>query len=181
MPTNFDACLVSVLREEGDVSDNKLDPGGLTRKGVTQRVYDAYRRSKGLDPRSVRLIEDTEVSDIYRNGYWDKINGDALPACLALCVFHAAVNSGPIPACRLVQGIVGAVQDGSIGGETLKAIQAFSTANGIAELIRRYQNGRRSFYKSLTTFPVFGKGWLARTDRVETEALRLIPTGKGAA
>jgi lysozyme family protein len=42
------------------------DPGGATNKGVTFRVYDAYRARRGLPRQDVRHITSAEVADIYR-------------------------------------------------------------------------------------------------------------------
>ena len=48
-------------------------------KGVTQRVYDAYRASHGLPTQTVANISDAEVSDIYRSEYWAPVCCDQLP------------------------------------------------------------------------------------------------------
>ncbi|WP_431322213.1 glycosyl hydrolase 108 family protein [Rhizobium sp. YTU87027] len=44
----FTRSLSKVLVHEGGYSNHPEDPGGATMKGVTQRVYDEYRRSIGL-------------------------------------------------------------------------------------------------------------------------------------
>lgn len=180
MSEAFPICLASVLRAEGGYTNNAADPAGATNRGITWRVYDAYRRSRGLEPRDVRLMTDDECAEIYRESYWAPIMGDAMPPALALCVFHAAVNSGPYNGAYPLQKIVGAVADGKIGPNTLKAVQAYASSHGLATLIRQFQNARRDFYRGLKGFPTFGKGWLARTDAVETEALKLIPFQRGA-
>ncbi len=51
-------------------------------KGVTQRVYDAFRGRHGEDRRSVRLIDESELQAIYRRQYWDAIKGDSRPASI---------------------------------------------------------------------------------------------------
>ena len=43
----FDASLPFVLRWEGGFVDHPSDPGGRTNKGVTQAVYDEWRRGTG--------------------------------------------------------------------------------------------------------------------------------------
>ena len=59
MPSSrFDASLPFILRWEGGFVDHPADRGGATNKGVTQRVYDAWRARQGQAPRSVRLIEE---------------------------------------------------------------------------------------------------------------------------
>jgi lysozyme family protein len=94
MKANFPACLAITLKYEGGYSDNPRDPGGPTCRGITQRVYDAYRHGP-LGYRSVRYIAENEVQDIYRHQYWDAIRGDDLPAGVDLIAFDIAVNSGP--------------------------------------------------------------------------------------
>ena len=59
MPSSrFAASLPFILRWEGGFVDHPADRGGATNKGVTQRVYDAWRARQGQAPQSVRLIED---------------------------------------------------------------------------------------------------------------------------
>ncbi|TIX97406.1 MAG: N-acetylmuramidase, partial [Mesorhizobium sp.] len=63
--------LAKVLVHEGGYVNHRQDPGGPTNKGVTQRVYDAYRKGKGLPMRSVKHITMDEVYEIYDRQYWD--------------------------------------------------------------------------------------------------------------
>ena len=59
---NYARALSRVLVHEGNYVKHPRDPGGATMKGVTQRVYDAYRKRRGDDLRSVRLIEGKRCS-----------------------------------------------------------------------------------------------------------------------
>lgn len=171
---NFQTCMASVLQAEGGFVQNPRDPGGATNLGVTLATYSGWLgRKASVD--EIKALTPEKVSPLYRALYWMPISGDAMPPALALCVFHAAVNSGIGTASRQLQTILATATDGHIGPATLKAAQAFAAAHGLAKLVRQYQNTRRAFYRSLSTFTTFGKGWLARAERVETEALRLIP------
>ena len=42
--SGFVQALPVVLRFEGGYADHPNDPGGATNKGITQAVFDAYRR-----------------------------------------------------------------------------------------------------------------------------------------
>ncbi|WP_152536276.1 glycosyl hydrolase 108 family protein [Mesorhizobium loti] len=42
--------LARLLAHEGGYSNHPSDPGGPTMKGVTQRVYDGYRRAGASPP-----------------------------------------------------------------------------------------------------------------------------------
>jgi hypothetical protein len=55
--------LAKVLVHEGGDVNHPADPGGPTNQGVTQRVYDAYRKGRGLPVRSVKHIAAEEVHD----------------------------------------------------------------------------------------------------------------------
>ncbi|MGB8902004.1 MAG: glycosyl hydrolase 108 family protein [Methylocella sp.] len=90
---NFQACLAFTLKYEGGRSNDPRDPGGRTMEGVTQATYNAYRDKKALVRKDVFTIEAAERDEIYRNEYWDLVNGDVLRAGEDLCVFDFAVNS----------------------------------------------------------------------------------------
>lgn len=67
---NFKKTLKFVLQREGGYVNDPTDLGGETNKGITYRTYNAYRKSKGLKPQSVKDISDSEVEDIYYNNYY---------------------------------------------------------------------------------------------------------------
>lgn len=163
----FDEALKVILKHEGGYVNHPRDPGGETNLGVTRRVWQKWTGKVDVD---MRALTPAKVGALYRKNYWDEVCGDQLPRGLALCVFDFAVNAGPARAAKLLQKVVGTVPDGDIGPATLKAVYA----EGHADLIRRYQNARRDYYRSLGTFDTFGKGWLRRVDETETEALRLV-------
>lgn len=150
-----------VLAHEGGYVNHPTDPGGPTNKGVTQRVYDAYRRVHGQPMQSVKLITPLEVEDIYKQQYWKLCRGDSLPAGLDYAVFDFAVNSGVSRALRYLQRLVGVTDDAVIGQATLAAVYEAAEVNEEA-LIIGYCANRLQFLKGLGTFPTFGKGWTRR-------------------
>lgn len=167
MNSNFDKCLALVLVHEGGYVNHPRDPGGATNRGVTQAVYDAYRKTRARPVQSVKFITDDEVKAIYRFQYWDRVQGDLLPAGLDYAVFDFAVNSGVGRASKYLQAVVGTPQDGVIGARTLAAIQ--SPTNAINALCDR----RMSFLRNLRTFLTFGKGWTRRVNDVRAHALEM--------
>jgi lysozyme family protein len=166
---NFASSLAAVLVHEGGYVNDPQDPGGATNKGVTQHVYDDWRRSRGLEPRSVRSLEQSEVEAIYRKLYWNAVRGDDLPAGVDYCIFDFAVNSGAIRAARYLQRAVGVADDGVIGPMTLAAVNAKPPCETIAAV----SAARLAFLGQLPTFQRFGKGWTVRVGEVGLKAAEM--------
>lgn len=164
MKQNFAKSLQRVLVYEGGYSNHPSDPGGPTNKGIIQRVYDGYRKSEGLEPRSVRELTKAELTDIYRRQYWDKVQADRLPAGVDFVMFDSAVNSGPSQATKWLQRALGSVQvDGELGEATAAATLAHPDHDAlIAGLLSR----RLGMLQNLRTWPVFGNGWGSRVASV---------------
>jgi lysozyme family protein len=159
----FARCLKKVLVHEGGFVDHPKDPGGATNKGVTFRVYNGYRKRKGLPQRSVKFISDAEVADIYRELYWNKIRGDELPSGVSYILFDGAVNSGPTQSVKWAQRALGLVADGNIGPATIEALTSRPDNDAlIAAMVDR----RFAFLRALKTWSTFGKGWSRRVNDV---------------
>lgn len=161
-----------VWAHEGGYVDHPRDPGGPTNKGVTQAVYDAYRVNKGQVKRSVKLIQQAELSEIYDVQYWDAVKADKLPSGLDYAVYDYAVNSGASRAIKDLQrtlnsnasyfGVSGKLTvDGQNGNSTIAAACA-AAAIDEESIITAYCERRLSFLKSLKTWGDFGKGWTRR-------------------
>lgn len=162
--SGFARALSRVLVHEGGYVNDPLDPGGATNKGITCRVYDAWRTRKGLPTRDVRQIEGREVAEIYRLQYWDAVKGDDLPAGLDYVLFDGAVNSGPSQSIKWLQRALGTVAvDGQIGQATLAAVAEHGRP---AELVEKICDRRLAFLKALRTWPRFGRGWSTRVASV---------------
>jgi len=151
-----------VLRWEGGYVDHPNDPGGKTNKGVTQVVYDAWRRDLGQSPRSVRDSEDREVHDSYQQNYWRSARCDSLEVPLDVAQFDTAVNRGVGRAIRFLQAAVGTTVDGQFGPGTQRAVD---TADANVAIVA-YCNERERYYRRLVErnakLEVFLKGWLNR-------------------
>lgn len=167
MKDNFVQCLDLVLKHEGGYVNHPSDPGGETNRGVTKRVYDAYRRSHGLPVRSVLYIGVDEVADIYRADYWNMVKGDDLPSGIDYCVFDFAVNSGVSRASKFLQMTLGVSADGVIGQHTLAAALEAEPRNTINTICDK----RMVFLKSLSIWDTFGKGWSSRVAAVRFKAI----------
>jgi len=163
---SFKECLDLVLKSEGDWVNHPQDPGGETNLGVTKRVWQEY---VGHPVDSLKKLTKEDVAPLYELKYWRPCYGEVLPRGLDFIVFSAAVMSGSGRSIKLLQSAIGCVPDGVIGPATRGVILKSNTAT----LISKFSETRREYYRSLKTFPIFGKGWLNRVDKEESEALNM--------
>jgi lysozyme family protein len=170
MTGNFQECLALVLKAEGGWVNHPSDPGGETNLGVTKRVWEEY---VGHPVESLKKLTKDDVAPLYELKYWRPCYCEVLPRGLDFVVFSMGVNAGPGRSVKLLQQSIGCVPDGVIGPRTRELISASNSAN----LIAKFSETRREYYRSLKTFPIFGKGWLARVDKEEQEALDMTKNG----
>ena len=170
MQGNYQTCLDLVLKSEGGWVNNPSDPGGETNLGVTKRVWEEY---VGHPVESLKKLTKEEVAPLYEQKYWRPCYGEVLPRGLDLLSFSMGVNAGTGRSVKLLQSSLGCVPDGVIGPKTRELISASNSAT----LIAKFSETRREYYRSLKTFPIFGKGWLNRVDREESEALNMAKNG----
>ena len=105
-----------IAREGGDkVTNDPLDPGGLTKFGISQRAY------PDLD---IANLTYEQAKDIYIRDYFMRPGFYKLPAELQEMVTDFGVHSGQGTAIKYLQKVVGVQQDGSIGPATIEAIQS---------------------------------------------------------
>ena len=168
MKSNFDLALTQLLKHEGGYIHHKLDPGGMTNLGVTRAVWESYVGRESSE-KEMRALTPAQVAPLYKRKYWDAINGDSLPSGLDICVFDCSVNSGVGRAAKMLQGVLGLAQDGSIGPKTLAACKTHDAK----DLIDKFCAARQKFLESLPTFSTFGKGWTTRVAEVESKSTLL--------
>jgi lysozyme family protein len=172
MTKNFRDCLELVLKYEGGVSNHSKDPGGFTNLGVTKKVWEDWVGHE-VDEKAMRALTPAIVAPMYEMKYWRTSYCEKLPRGLDLLVFSMAVNAGAGRSVKLLQDAIGVVADGVIGPNTMAKI---NEAN-VETLIDKFSEARTAFYKGLKTFPVFGRGWLARTESERLEALQMCKNG----
>jgi lysozyme family protein len=172
MTQNFRDCLELVLKHEGGFVNHPKDPGGMTNLGVTKRVWEEWVGHE-VDEKAMRALTPALVAPMYEMKYWRTSYCEKLPRGLDLLVFSMAVNAGSGRSVKLLQDAIGVVADGIIGPRTMARI---NEAN-VETLIDSFSEARRQFYRGLKTFPVFGRGWLSRTDSERLEALDMAKNG----
>lgn len=158
---SFESALAKTLGFEGGVSDHADDRGGLTKWGVTQGAYDAWRTTTGQEKRLVTEMTEAEMRAIYLDDYWFPAGCDKLPDDLADAVFDMAVNSHPRAAIKALQRTVGVADDGVIGPVTIAA------ANEAGPYVAlKFLKQRAALYRDILkrdpSQVVFLAGWVNR-------------------
>ena len=170
--SDFKECLDLVLKSEGGFCNHPSDPGGMTNLGVTKKVWEEFV-GHPVSEVDMRALTPEKVAPLYEQKYWRTCYCEVLPRGLSFLIFSMGINAGPGRGVKLLQSCLGGVADGVIGPRTMELIKSLN----VTDLIQKYSNARRDYYKSLKTFDVFGKGWLARVDREEKEALEMAKNG----
>lgn len=156
MDLRFTKFIKVVLANEGGLSNDISDKGGLTKYGISQRAF------PGLDIKNLTLAT---AAQIYYDQYYlpmslGKITNDEL----ALHLFDMGVNAGTKMAVKLLQKLYGLVQDGILGNMTAGAANADPCA------VDSYKEARREYYKQIAnngSNQKFLQGWLNRVNNTK--------------
>jgi lysozyme family protein len=148
--SDFNTAFERLLGHEGAFTANPKDRGNWTSgevgkgelKGTKYGI--AAHQFPHLD---IANLTTEDARAIYKERYWDKVDGDSLPYPIAFEVFDAAVNHGVSRA----QEFMGAALDGA-DPQTISPDL----------FIRRFNGHRLQFFTDLRTWPSFGKGWARR-------------------
>ena len=169
MISNWKKSFELLLKSEGGYVNNPADPGGMTNLGVTKATWENWV-GRSSDEAEMRGLTPEKVEPLYKKKYWDAVRADELPAGLDYLMFDFAVNAGAGRAIKTLQSSVGATPDGGFGSMTMAAVQALNPQ----ELIEKFSQSKEDFYRSLSTFPTFGKGWLNRVAEVKVKASGML-------
>lgn len=155
---------------EGGYSDHPSDPGGATNFGITLETLSDWR-GKAQTKADVKALSYDEALKIFRAKYWTPLRCDRMPVAIALMTYNAGVNSGISRGARFLQECLnkqgaGLEVDGSVGPLTLAA----AAKADVRRVVDDYAAAYEAFYRSLKTFPTFGKGWLNRLSDVTARA-----------
>lgn len=146
MKSNYNDCLVRLLKDEGGYSNNPNDSGGPTNYGITIADYRKYINKNGTAT-DVRNMTVDQAKAIYKPKYWDALNCDTLPSGVDYSVFDYGVNSGL--------------------GRPRNALKKFTNLQG-TKLIDAINDERSNFLLAIGKGKNAGfeKGWQARVARV---------------
>ncbi|MCK8787094.1 hypothetical protein M0638_22215 [Roseomonas sp. NAR14] len=151
------------------------DPGGMTAWGVIAATWASYHGKPLAWATKARMQKITreDVRPIYRQEYWDRWRCDELPAGIDLVVADMSCGN-MVQAPIILQRLLGVAQDGKIGPITVAKAHA---VRDVAGFLDRYETGRIAFYRTLSTWPIYGGGWSRRAREATALGKRLAGVG----
>lgn len=169
--SNWPECIDFTLAFEGGYDDNPKDRGNWssgtigagelkgTKYGIAAHVY------PGID---IKSLTKTDAIAIYRRDYWPKVAGDQQPDGVDLIAWDICVNSGASRALKIEAAALGVDPNSA----RVLADQASRETDKVL-LIKTMCAKRAAFYRGLSSFDTFGKGWLRRNAAAEAKGVTM--------
>ncbi len=159
---NQEVCDAFTSMQEGGFTDNRDDPGNWTGGAVGSGILKgtnhgiAASTHPGVDIAKLTPYQ----ASLLRLPYWQQVNGAGLPLGVDLMEYDFAVNAGSKRSALVLESVLGAIQDGSVGPTDTRLAGAMDPG----ALIDLLAAAQEAFYRSLPTFAKFGTGWTRRTE-----------------
>ena len=189
--TSVDEIAKAIIAREGGYVNDKDDPGGATKYGVTigtlKRLGIDVTGDGAVNVADVKALSRDQAKDIFLKEYYERPRIGELPEALRASVFDMSVNAGKASVeilQRLLTEMGFTVEaDGVIGPKTLTAAaQAMEAASGF--LVDAYGIARRNWYYGLAdrrpTLRKYARrkdggkgGWITRAEEFISPKYRL--------
>ena len=131
--------------------------------GITMATLSTYRKTP-VTVEDVKNLTRKEAIAIYYKNYWAKPRLDTISTFnnLSVAVFNQGVLRGPITAVKTLQKVVGAVQDGSLGGTTVNRINSYGEMTTLREFLQACEHAYVDVVIKRPTSIKYLRGWLNR-------------------
>jgi len=171
----FKLAMVTVLRHEGGLSDNKSDPGGITKYGISLRYLKSANMDidgdGDVDQDDIIHLTQTEADNIYYKEWFKKYRyGDIKDQAVMTDILDFSINAGAKQCHKVVQRAINSISskqikvDGVLGEESMSLINSLNSQK--LHLAINYQ--QKDFYRSIVkrnpSLSIFLKGWEKRAD-----------------
>lgn len=162
--------------EGGAVTDHPADRGGLTKLGITARLWRAWTGATAGEDEGLRrlTLEDAVrcvLDMIVTPARLDRVADWRVQWVL----IDWAIHAGPAAAVRALQEVVGVPTDGRLGPETEAAVNREPPARLLAGLLGRRLLALAALVRRDASQRMFVVGWMARIGRLAVEVGRAGP------
>lgn len=128
--SNAANAITYVIQNEAGKSDRKIDLGGTTNFGITQKLLTQIKTDPKTQekwaalPDSVNDLEMGQAAQIIHEVFWVPLRLEEIhSALIATCILDIAVNTGPHEAGTCAQLALGyVVTDGILGTKTIASL-----------------------------------------------------------
>lgn len=158
-----------VLGLEGGFSEYDPSTGDpRTNKGVIQEEYNEFRKQNNLPNADVKNITTDEALAIYKQNYWDKIQGDKMYAInpkLAILIFDSAVNLGIGGANEVIKKSIST--DGNRFDDTMIEDIIASASDTVDDLFEKRHQKYNDIIAKDSVMGKYDKGWTNRLNKLK--------------
>jgi len=130
----LERCLDIVLKQEAI-----LERSGVTKFGITLEEL----QSSSLADKNLMELSRDDACEFYRMRYWNVLKCDELPIGVDLVVFDTAADIGLAKSAKLLQDVVGAKDDGSMGPVTMGAVKLMTPLDIVTKLSELRRENKR--------------------------------------
>lgn len=148
--SSFEAAVSLTLAHEGGYSDSPQDPGGATNMGIEQR---------DLPNIPIQTLTVAQATAYYVENYWKGLYSSIASQPVANKLFDCGVLFGVGTAVKVLQGVLGIVQDGLFGPASLAALNAADGATVVGSYEAAMLAHANAVVTANPTLSVFLAGW----------------------
>ena len=140
-----------ILKWEGGYTNDPVDRGGATNKGITLVTYKALGRWDNnkdgkIDEKDLKLLSEDQWYKIYKQSFWDKWRADDIKnQSIANILVDWIWTSGKYGITN-VQKVLGVKDDGIVGPKTIEAVNNYKNQK---ELFNKIKDIRLKFVENI--------------------------------
>lgn len=165
---DFEKAFPLILENEGGLSNDPQDAGGITNMGITKQDLATY-----LDKPISTIPNDSIINlsldlakQIYITQYWNPMLLDQVTdQNAATVIFDCGVNMGPGTAIKFIQRPYFPHQDGVMGAQTLQRLNNDLVGNAVKNIMKGAIGRYTSIVQNNSTQIVFFTGWMNRVTK----------------